>query len=358
MANNTTAAKAKNNNIQMLRGICALMVFLSHSLYFFPIPGVETINHTPLHLLYDGQCAVMLFFVMGGYFYYRQTETTVGSYAKGVWKKMVRIYPPHLICLAVGIVAITLFQNADTTYAYSQLTDWANTFWHDELTVSDVAKNALLLSSGVTDLINPPIWYLVIEVRMLVLLPLLLWLCQRTNYVWLYLLMIPAAIMHVPFLNYLFPYLMGMVLHRHEASIRLTHKWMYIPILLLGIFLLDLYNIFPLDTIPEWLDSICLALQSVGAAMIIYCIKDMGQARSSKAETVKADARTATPRHTSLLGTLLVKMGNISYEFYLAHFILLLTFSLLLPIAYLTIPLTFAASILAAYIYNKVVKRE
>lgn len=343
--NSPTVKPVRDANIQMLRGICALVVFFSHSLNFFPIPLVEWLTHTPMHLFYDGQCAVMLFFVLGGYYYYKQTEMTMRTYGKGVWRKVMRIYPPHLIALALGILAIVLFQHADTTYAYSQLTDWARTFWHDELTMEGIGQNALLVRATLTDLINPPIWYLVVESHMILVLPLLLWFGQRTSYAWLCLLMIPAAFTQIPFLPYLFPYLMGVMLHLHIRRIRLGGRWMRVLIMLSGLFLLDLYNIFPLDDIPMWLDYLVLALQSVGAAMVILCVKgDVAEKKDAAREGVK--------RH--LAGRCLVGMGNISYEFYVMHFILLMSVSLLVPVAYVAIPLSLLLSLVSATFMIKV----
>ena len=79
--------KHKNQNIQALRGICALMVFLSHTLSVKDIPYVRCLMESPLHLLFDGQIAVVVFFTLSGYYYYKESTLTYEAYSNGIKKK-------------------------------------------------------------------------------------------------------------------------------------------------------------------------------------------------------------------------------------------------------------------------------
>ena len=61
----------RNNGIQILKGVAALMVFFSHALNMRNISFVCQFQESPLHLLWDGQCAVILFMVISGFFYFK-----------------------------------------------------------------------------------------------------------------------------------------------------------------------------------------------------------------------------------------------------------------------------------------------
>lgn len=72
----------KNLSIQGLRGIAALMVFLSHALCF-PNYQISGIQHSPWHLFFDGQIAVMIFIAISGFFYYKQLTPSLKTYMGG-----------------------------------------------------------------------------------------------------------------------------------------------------------------------------------------------------------------------------------------------------------------------------------
>ena len=56
----------RNSSIQSLRGICAIVVFLSHSLCMFKSTFVTYLMESPMHLFFDGKCAVYIFFAISG----------------------------------------------------------------------------------------------------------------------------------------------------------------------------------------------------------------------------------------------------------------------------------------------------
>lgn len=87
-----TNNKSYNLSIQGLKGIAALVVFFSHSLNIIQNNFVQEIGKTPLHLFFDGQCSVILFFVISGFFYYREKVIDKTNYIKLIKKKIIRIY--------------------------------------------------------------------------------------------------------------------------------------------------------------------------------------------------------------------------------------------------------------------------
>ena len=86
-----------NYNIQYLRGICALVVFLSHALNIYKIDWVQSLMPTPFHFLFDGQWAVVFFFTLSGFYYYKDSSFSIRGYLRSIERKTLKIYPPFSI---------------------------------------------------------------------------------------------------------------------------------------------------------------------------------------------------------------------------------------------------------------------
>lgn len=95
--------KQLNNGIQSLRGIAAIVVFLSHGLNVMQSDTIDWLLKSPFHFFFDGQIAVVVFMVLSSYFYYR-VDFSIMNYAKGILRKVKRIYPAHIIVLATAFV--------------------------------------------------------------------------------------------------------------------------------------------------------------------------------------------------------------------------------------------------------------
>lgn len=91
------AERKLNYNIQYLRGICALVVFFSHSLNIYKIEWVQQLMPTPFHFFFDGQWAVIFFFTLSGFYYYKEERFDVNKYLRGLAKKALKIYPPPVV---------------------------------------------------------------------------------------------------------------------------------------------------------------------------------------------------------------------------------------------------------------------
>ena len=64
----------RNSSIQSLRGICAIVVFLSHSLCMFKSTFVTYLMESPMHLFFDGKCAVYIFLLSVVYIIIRRND--------------------------------------------------------------------------------------------------------------------------------------------------------------------------------------------------------------------------------------------------------------------------------------------
>lgn len=84
-------------SLQSLRGIFAIMIFLHH----FPVGG---------HGLFaaGGDCGVDFFIMLSGFvmsagYYSRATDGTL-DYRRYMWRRVTRLYPLHLLCLAIYLL--------------------------------------------------------------------------------------------------------------------------------------------------------------------------------------------------------------------------------------------------------------
>ena len=169
-------AKQKNSSIQALRAVAAMIVFLSHSLMMIKSDTILLLHDTPLHFLFDGQCAVIFFMVLSGFFYYKVEAFALKRYPHGLWKKIVRIYPLHIIMICLGVILC----NQQLSYDRSLFSTWGNTFWTRSVSLTEAVRQMIIILPGTDpNLVNPPIWYLSAEVRMFIVMPLLVGLLNK-----------------------------------------------------------------------------------------------------------------------------------------------------------------------------------
>lgn len=331
--------KVKNQSIQALRAIAAVMVFLSHSLMMIKNGAIASLHASPLHFFFDGQCAVVFFMVLSGFFYYHLESFTIKKYIKGFKRKIVRIYPSHIIMILLGV----LFCNLQLTYHSELFTDWSNSFWQAPISLKETLRQILIIIPGTNPyLVNSPAWYLVVEVRMFLLMPIisgiLYYVKCKTNSIGFYalwILLVFAALRIYPFAAcYLIGYMTANMYYTKMQKMAVSSL-----VLMGGVFtsllLVNIRNEFDISS-----SSLALVIQTIGASIIILCcfIKDIF-------------------KNNKILPTL----GNYSYEFYISHFVLLLlckslvnnviVFWLLALI--LTVTITFCLHRLQINIFNR-----
>lgn len=222
----------KNYSIQALRAVAAMMVFLSHSLMMINNSTIEWLHGTPLHFFFDGQCAVVFFMVLSGFFYYKSEQFTFRKYANGIKKKVLKIYPSHILMIALGV----LLCNVGLKYNGSIYTDWSNSFWNEHIGIGETIKQMLIIVPRTNSyLVNSPVWYLVVEVRMFLLMPilsgLLYYVRVRYNDVAYYgswsLLTVTASVVYPFALCYLVGYFVGSMMKSFDLTVKKVSKPMF-----------------------------------------------------------------------------------------------------------------------------------
>jgi peptidoglycan/LPS O-acetylase OafA/YrhL len=187
----TKAAKGRIKSLDGLRGVAALIVVFHHILltvpslalaYEFTEPRyahdwLDILTYTPLHLIWDGPAAVVIFFVLSGYVLsvpYAAGKT--GGWRSYYPQRLLRLYLPVWGALIFSLIAVTAVQRHYVPGA----TYFVNLHATAPHGVAQAARNATLLLK--TGWLDSPLWSLRFEVAFSVFLPLAVWggaVCPR-----------------------------------------------------------------------------------------------------------------------------------------------------------------------------------
>jgi peptidoglycan/LPS O-acetylase OafA/YrhL len=235
------ATPRRLSSLDGLRGVAAVVVVLHHVLLVVPLlafagaPGHEQtsfrwLSHSPLHLLWAGEEAVVVFFVLSGCVLtlavLRASPTPWRAYYPS---RLVRLYLP--VVASVGF-ALTLALTVPRS-APDQRSRWMN-MHDDEVSVLSVIRTATLL--GNADTLNSVLWTLRWEVVFSLALPLYVWIARRVVRSGLVLAALTIAASVVGSLSnstpltYLPIFMLGVVLAVHLGRVqsvvdRLRHRW-------------------------------------------------------------------------------------------------------------------------------------
>jgi peptidoglycan/LPS O-acetylase OafA/YrhL len=197
---------------------------------------------------------------------------------------------------------------------------WGNSFWDKHVPVKDLLYTLSMFRIPDTKLIDPPIWYIAVENKMLFIIPILVWLTQRHGW---YIAILCFVVSLIPSeahfgLNWIFAYLGGFMMRKAIEEYPQVKKWfvtrsraVLFGIVIAGLLLIDFYNITHIVNYESL--HIYYGIQTLGAMLLISVVY---------------------LRPLKLLNNKwLVKLGDISYQIYLLHFIVMLTLrSLSLPL--------------------------
>lgn len=307
----------RNNTVQGLRGLACIMVFLSHAFGMIPeeIRRGILFNWQPLHIFYDGRIAVGIFWILSGYFIQKSMSVfSVKKYATYLVKRFLRLYPLYFVSLLVG----ALFCNMGLKYDARYFSQWITQFWNQAVDTGCFVKQMLL--RGDFNTINPPLWTMKYEFNMVIFLPLIIVVIsfvfrwgKRISLIYILSSLIivrggvKLPVIEITVLPY---YFLGVLVFINDDWIKKHIKGKkQIIICCISIVLMDFNNIFPgvLD------GSVMEYIAAIGSSLcIVICMY--------------------SDLLDKLLGcSLLVRLGNISYEFYLFHFIVLLVMRSIIP---------------------------
>lgn len=157
--------------LDSLRGVAALIVVMHHFVAMYP-ERPALIKLTPLRLLFAGESAVFVFFVLSGFVLFLALgRTTTMNDVLPFWiKRVFRIYPPF--CAAI------LFSAGLWFVAHPQPIPGLSGYFNEEswnLLPSPGLIAGHLAMTDIHDLnsIDQPMWSLVVELRVSLIFPLL-----------------------------------------------------------------------------------------------------------------------------------------------------------------------------------------
>ena len=162
-------------SLDSLRGLAAMVVLLHHAEKMVPWPPLAALMRLPWM---QPKSAVALFFVLSGFVLHRSLchrPASLGELGWFWWRRCWRLYPMYWLCLLVAALlfgtlpilqsGLWLHEAAGATVAAADHGDWRQWLLHASLLLPG-------LDSG---FINPPIWTLVVEMRVALVFPLISW---------------------------------------------------------------------------------------------------------------------------------------------------------------------------------------
>lgn len=182
-----------NNNridsLDSLRGIAAMVVVIFHCLLSFVVLYEANYNRfandmikyftiTPLHTIWAGREAVLLFFVLSGFvlsipFY----KGKVGSYGSYIIRRFFRIYMPYIIIMMASVLLVFLFATYKDIQGLSLV--YANR-WAHSVSLDDIISYILMINYDTAN-VNGVVWTLFHEMRISLLFPLFLLIIMKFN---------------------------------------------------------------------------------------------------------------------------------------------------------------------------------
>lgn len=314
--------------LDSLRGLAAVTVFFSHSMLAFGPPDIFV--NSFLHVFWDGNAAVYLFFVLSGFClslpYMSEKKFKIWPF---LLRRVFRIYPAYLFSLILALVLrFFLFDHS----GLAGLSGWFTSFWKVTVNWQDLLKHFILIGPEFDNTINAVIWTLVVEMKMSLLMPAIILVLKRANAVWsqLTLFVISFAVSifmfnydKSGFLSAMYLFVAGSLLAKNrDFVIRHLQRFGYqMSLLILALFLYDFrYSTLGLVSYGFLVKFLIMT----GCILIISIVM-------------------ASPVVSSFLRSKpLVVLGQSSYSLYLVHFPLMLTFTSLF---YHSVSLAFSLSL-------------
>lgn len=376
--NNSTHIKS----LDSIRGLASFTVVNLHCLLVFPViyemvmhgnigdlqsnkPSTIIsflLTYTPIHILWDGGAAVILFFILSGFVlsipFYKNDKV---SYSSFIIKRFCRIYIPYFISLLFALILRYTLKNQAHI---NELSSNFNSLWRDPITIKTLINHIFMIGGTAGEeshILNGVIWTLVHELRISIILPFLVYIIKKLPFkvgiffpvlilifqreLWVFLnpdsLFIQGLIQTIYYSSF---FIMGILLCKYKNTLIIFNtKCKTNTKIILLILALMLYNWkwnigfllnIKIDFINEWITAI-------GACMII---------------TLSLEGKIGALFQKKWM----VWLGKISYSLYLVHspILLALLYAFHKSIPYWVILLLIpSVTLIAATIFHKYVEK-
>jgi len=168
--------------LDSLRGLAALSVVIHHCLINHPAFSDSSgsywwLKASPLHAVWAGHEAVVLFFVLSG-FVLSMSFLGDPRYLPFVVRRWFRIYVPYIVSVAVAVLAMTVAGHQALPWP----SPWYEHVWPAHLATGDLTGHLALVSTFNPEPLNPVYWSLIHEMRISLVFPLLMLLVTRYDW--------------------------------------------------------------------------------------------------------------------------------------------------------------------------------
>jgi peptidoglycan/LPS O-acetylase OafA/YrhL len=180
--------KGRIESLDSLRGIAALTVVFSHLNLEYLHLNTEApfINKSFLHIFYDGEAAVVFFFVLSGFVlsfkYFADDRFQKLSYGPYLISRIFRIYP---VLWIVMILTVILGLNLPHSLQTIPMRAWTTYWWGDKFDFLSLLRQMSLVSNDPIAGNNyiPQAWTLKIEIILSAFVPILIVIARhRTSW--------------------------------------------------------------------------------------------------------------------------------------------------------------------------------
>lgn len=201
--------KNRIGSLDSMRGIAALVVVIFHCLISFPIfhnatyQGfyenwfIKISNITPLNLIWAGNQAVLLFFILSGYVlslpFLKRTQPNYFIFAV---KRFFRIYVPYIVVMFISVLLLILFADFQ---GVKSLSSTFNERWNHPITYDAILAYLLMINYDTTN-VNGVVWSLYHEMRISLVFPLLMIIVMK--YKWIKASILSTGIILILFLSF------------------------------------------------------------------------------------------------------------------------------------------------------------
>jgi peptidoglycan/LPS O-acetylase OafA/YrhL len=162
--------------LDCLRGIAALIVVFGHMFNFYMTDAyaneilINLILYSPLRIFITGREAVILFFILSGFVLSISYSSHNVKYKNYLIKRICRIHFPYLIAIIFSFILIKLCN----LYGVTQTNNLFST-----VTIKDLLYHLTLIGSFDATKINGAIWSLVVEMRISIIFPFLMYFIKK-----------------------------------------------------------------------------------------------------------------------------------------------------------------------------------
>ncbi|WP_410501901.1 acyltransferase [Exiguobacterium acetylicum] len=177
------------HSLDSLRGLASLTVVFHHSMLALPLfylaykhdyqnKLTQFITNSPIHMLWGGHEAVLLFFVLSGFVLSIPfLNNKPFTYKKYIIKRFCRIYIPYIVSIFLSYTLFYFIQ----PHNLRGMSDNFNEMWSHSIDLYDFFSYLFMLGAGVINL-NGVTWSLVHEMRISFFFPLLMIFIVRLNW--------------------------------------------------------------------------------------------------------------------------------------------------------------------------------